>query len=128
MCSLKDGFKLCSCNNGDIDYSKPYWILKRAYSHGMQLNEWLIGESSIPYTTMMVDEDLLIRSLNSRNVFDFDYSPREGDKLYLYFPAEKYLIHYSNGSWFMENFGGGIPRFIINEGAIQISGENLPPA
>ena len=74
MCDLNGPFRLCSCSD-DIDYSKPHWILR--------MNNTNEGEDMMVNIGMMIPSNLIdkierrkiLRRLNTKNVFDFEYTP-----------------------------------------------------
>ena len=103
MCSITDNLILCTCD-GNIDTTKPHWILKRQASQ-----RYVIGTSKYRYGEVM-EESVLIESLNNDpNLFDFDYIPSQDDMLLVYvYDADDKLKEYcftfndgfsSPGSW-----------------------------
>ena len=87
MCDLNGRFKLCTCSS-EIDRSKPHWVLYRnVVKEGMP--SMVVG---MPIFTInligVIQERKLLRRMNTRNVFDFDYNPKESDKLFIYFDKD----------------------------------------
>ena len=101
MCDLNGPFKLCTCSS-EIDRSKPHWVLYRnVVKEGMP--SMVVG---MPIFTInligVIQERKLLRRMNTRNVFDFDYNPKESDKLFIYFDKdlEDYIeLEFINGKW-----------------------------
>lgn len=106
MCDLNGPFRLCICSE-DIDYSKPHWILRMN-----NINE---GEDMMVIIGMMTPMNLIdkierrkiLRRLNTINVFDFEYTPKENDQLELnYKEDDGYKFTFKNGKWILEEWYG----------------------
>ena len=102
MCDLNGPFRLCTCS-GDIDYSKPHWILR--------MNNTNEGEDMMVNIGMMIPSNLIdkierrkiLRRLNTINVFDFEYAPNENDQLELNFQEDDgFKFTFRKGKWAME--------------------------
>jgi len=111
MCDLNGPFRLCTCS-GDIDYSKPHWILRMN-----NINE---GEDMMVNIGMMIPSNLIdkierrkiLRRLNTRNVFDFEYAPNENDQLELNFEEDDgFKFTFRKGKWVLEEWFGEHPLF-----------------
>ena len=109
MCDLNGPFRLCTCS-GDIDYSKPHWILR--------MNNTNEGEDMMVHIGMMIPSNLIdkierrkiLRRLNTINVFDFDYNPNENDQLELNFQEDDgFKFTFRKGKWVMEEWYGEHP-------------------
>lgn len=100
MCLENGEFKLCTCG-GSIDRSKPHWVLRKNVlpdNHKVMK----MGESYLIYykRSDMSFQELVLEQLNREDVFDFDYNPRPGDLLELYFPKEPFMVFkFRGGSW-----------------------------
>ena len=88
MCSTGPHFKLCSCSN--IEGSQNYWILTTGNENVLNGVVGLIvspaemlGDSEFDLESFITDR--LIHDLNHMNIFDFDYTPKVGDKICLIF-------------------------------------------
>jgi len=84
MCSTGPHFKLCSCSS--IESSQNYWILTTGNEHVWNGIVGLImspadmpDESEFDLESFITDR--LIHDLNHMNIFDFDYTPKVGDKI-----------------------------------------------
>ena len=79
MCDLNGPFKLCSCS-GEVDLSKPHWILKaKAIGEGLDVS--VVGQMSYEINLFWeITERNIEKRLNHYNVFDFDYVPIESGK------------------------------------------------
>lgn len=104
MCDLNGPFRLCSCGS-EIDYNKPHWILHQ--------NTTNAGDEIIACIGMMTPLDLIekierrkiLRRLNTINVFDFEYSPKENDQLELNFSKYDGLkFTFQKGKWVLEEW------------------------
>ena len=111
MCDLNGPFRLCSCSE-DIDYSKPHWILR--------MNNINDGEEMMVTIGMMTPINLIdkierrkiLRRLNTINVFDFEYNPKDNDQLELNFQEyDGYKFTFKNGKWKIEEWYGEHPIF-----------------
>ena len=111
MCDLNGPFRLCSCSE-DIDYSKPHWILR--------MNNINDGEEMMVTIGMMTPINLIdkierrkiLRRLNTINVFDFEYTPKDNDQLELNFQEyDGYKFTFKNGKWKIEEWYGEHPIF-----------------
>ena len=45
------------------------------------------------------NEEQILEEMNSRNVFDFQYRPKQKDTLSLYFEEDFFHLIYTNGKW-----------------------------
>ena len=111
MCDLNGPFRLCTCSE-DIDYSKPHWILR--------MNNINDGEEMMVTIGMMTPINLIdkierrkiLRRLNTINVFDFEYNPKDNDQLELNFQEyDGYKFTFKNGKWKIEEWYGEHPIF-----------------
>lgn len=111
MCDLNGPFRLCTCS-GDIDYSKPNWILR--------MNNTNKGEDMMVNFGMMIPSNLIdkierrkiLRRLNTKNVFDFEYTPNENDQLELNFEEDDgYNFTFKKDKWVIEEWYGEHPIF-----------------
>lgn len=124
MCKIGKNIKLCSClPNGDIkaivhnkksrkhkiDRDQHTWALERYIGD----SEYFMDGMLIFPSKMLVEnltEEFMLKELNSRNCFDFEYLPIEGVNLKIYNP-KKYINEYlsfifRNGSWIAESYDG----------------------
>lgn len=78
MCNIKDGFKLCTCDN-NLPAEDASWILRRS-NPNLPLHHRK-GRAAIPRYNGDEKElqNLILRNLNTGNSFDFDYTPQEND-------------------------------------------------
>ena len=111
MCDLNGPFRLCTCSK-DIDYSKPHWILR--------MNNINDGEEMMVTIGMMTSINLIdkierrkiLRRLNTINVFDFEYNPKDNDQLELNFQEyDGYKFTFKNCKWKIEEWYGEHPIF-----------------
>lgn len=126
MCDYSQGIRFCSCNaekyrekeaedsaglsagecppsNGD----KYIWQLfrRRTSPEGMQT----LGEYMLPHSDLGqgLKADWIVRQLNERNCFDFDYHPAEGDNLQIIQSSSMspYLSFlYRAGRWVVDHY------------------------
>ena len=108
MCDLNGPFKLCSCAD-EIDLSKPHWKL---YRNVIEKGEptFIMGTPNSPDFNFILDiiqQKKMLRRMNTLNVFDFEYAPNEGDKLFIYENEVEYIeLEFKGGKWKKINFFG----------------------
>ena len=92
MCSTGSHFKLCIC--ASIESSRDHWILTTGNKHVCNGVVGLIvsptdmpGASEFDLESFITDR--LIYDLNNTNIFDFDYTPKVGDKICFVFDELK---------------------------------------
>lgn len=95
MCEFNKSFKLCSCS-GQIDRTKPHWVLERLNSNLKDLELVNIGRFPPEYFFKI---ELILLELNHNNPFDFDYQPKQKDVLTLSFEDGNYSLIYTQGKW-----------------------------
>ena len=111
MCDLNGPFKLCTCSE-DIDYSKPYWMLRtKAIGEGQVTS--VLGLMSLEVNLFHEIMDRKIeRRLNRFNVFDFDYTPSENDQLFLHENEDEFIeLRFENGKWSVVESLGSFKHF-----------------
>lgn len=99
MCDLNGPFKLCACSE-EVDYSRPHWMLQ-SDAKGKGFKVIKIGLMSSKVNLFLEVRDRKIESrLNSINVFDFDYKPKENDQLTLFQNEDDGVeLCFNNGKW-----------------------------
>lgn len=84
MCDLNGPFKLCSCSV-EIDYTLPHWILHTNVKNDGRESMIIVG-MMVPISLIdKIERKKILRRLNTMNVFDFEYYPKENDQLELNF-------------------------------------------
>lgn len=104
MCDLNGPFKLCTCS-GKIDKKKPYWVLKTNKEN--EIDNHVVGMFSQPnfLFTPIFKKNILTRLNSKKNIFDFDYTPINGDLLKLCGDYDEYYCEFKNGKWkWLKNF------------------------
>ena len=94
MCKIGE-FKLCTCS-GQIDKSKPHWILEKLSVNKNEITYLIIGMFREEYIMNM---GFVIDKLNDGNPFDFEYKPRQKDILTLNFDDVAFTLIYTKGKW-----------------------------
>jgi len=94
MCEIGE-FKLCTCS-GEIDKSKPHWILERLSVNKNEIEQVIIGMYSYQY---MMNIYFVIDKLNNGNPFVFEYKPKQKDILSLIFDDVAFTLIFTNGKW-----------------------------
>ncbi len=88
MCTLTDGFKLCTCK-ADIPKGTPYWELKRWHNITDVCSIQMGRCMNLTYTHLQqAFGNQLLSLLNhtaTQSVFDFDYTPMMDDVLNMTF-------------------------------------------
>jgi len=123
MCKELDTIKFCSCSeNIDLNKNKNdsnyIWILDRVIDLD---RSGLMGMTMLP--TDQLDDlipEFIVQELNSKNLFDFEYEPKENDRLRIeridrsktreneYLFGEYLDFHFFNGQWLI----GGVSPFM----------------
>lgn len=92
MCSVGPHFKLCTCSNDET--VQNFWILKTGNTHirndmvGKIVRPPDIGEiTKLDLETFIIRR--LLHDLNNTNIFDFNYTPKVGDKICFVFDELK---------------------------------------
>ena len=105
MCDLNGKFILCSCS--EVDLSEPHWKLSRNVSNDGEDIHIDIGMMRPLNLIDKIERRKLLRRLNSRNVFDFEYHPKENDVLELNQSEDDgYKLTFLKGKWVLEEFMG----------------------
>ncbi|WP_375559570.1 hypothetical protein ACE193_17785 [Bernardetia sp. OM2101] len=95
MCDFDKEFKLCTCENQETQHRKNTRKYKKEnqnkdtfvwtlYTYKGKLESFMDGMMALPSDKIGKQElslDYVIHQLNSKNCFDFEYSPKEGDYL-----------------------------------------------
>lgn len=99
MCTLGIHIKLCTCSEEQIDEDKC-WRLARANPepamHKVGLIVW--NPESFNGVEGYLREKIL-DDINNTKVFDFTYSPLEGDLLTLTFGGHKFAFEFTDGKF-----------------------------
>lgn len=86
MCNFDDGFILCKCddlesgiNDQDSNSMIYVWSLYKyiGKSKSFEMGRYILPGGAVGTLT----SDFVIEELNSKNCFDFEYMPQEGDNL-----------------------------------------------
>ena len=94
MCEIGE-FKLCTCS-GEIDESKPHWILEKLFINKNEVNQVTIGMCRHEY---IFNVDFVLDKLNTSNPFDFEYKPSQKDILTINFENVGFTFIYTNKKW-----------------------------
>ena len=101
MCNPLGPFKLCTCSE-KIDKNKPHWILRtQAVDTGM-VNH-IVGQMVQPDWEKMLQGNSILEYLNSENVFDFDFTPKQGDRLEVHIDSETGFYYIFGGKKWNED-------------------------
>jgi len=122
MCEIGKEMKLCTCtpslmktivhhknsrkskNKRRNDFT---WTLEKCLGRS---NSTMDGIGYMPYDALSEDltKETMLTDLNSRNCFDIDYEPNEGDNLKIYTPENQIRKHMSfifqNGEWVADSY------------------------
>lgn len=96
MCDLRDGFKLCTC---DEDAKSFDWELQRRDSaRPLQAKR---GRAVMPRfsSAQQQTQQLILDRLAAGTAFDFEFSPLPEDVLVLKLPGKVYRFRYERGGW-----------------------------
>lgn len=77
MCKLSNKLKFCTCSNESS--AKHIWVLRRRNEEYITIGE---VQTNIEYPKKFEHNNaILLERLKDKDCFDFDYSPKTGDKL-----------------------------------------------
>lgn len=120
MCDFNNGFILCKCSDPKVmDHNKKSslnkiiknqqieytWTLHKyiGKSKGKELGKYRFPASHVGSG---LTSDFVLKELNSRNCFDFEYSPTEGDNLIISnadsFDRIEFIFR--NGKWKKDHY------------------------
>ena len=150
MCDYKNGMKFCSCKNEEIRFRKPRVLIKKKgklvekenpinteiklefiwtlfkYVGEKEITE--IGRYILPKDDLGngLNAEWIALNLNSKNCFDFEYSPKEGDNLKIHqnITLSPYLSFiYRKNEWIIDHHSPwSIEISKIKEGKIKALG------
>ena len=88
MCTTGPHFKLCTCS--DTSELRDYWVLT---TDNNKIDTGVVGSICMPvdlggpslFSNDSFIQERLEFDLNNADVFDFEYEPKEGDKLTVHF-------------------------------------------
>lgn len=114
MCTVSSELKLCSCKIEDFDNVKYYWVLHR-FVEGKDL--MVLGEVMLNYPDENIDhklnEKVILKALNAKNIFDFEPILNNKDLLHLAFKFTEddwqhhnYGFEFKNGKWCKAEYDG----------------------
>lgn len=142
MCTSTNSIKFCTCNNKTFgkrsekadskcarknspDESRERYIWQLFRKRPSHEDVHTIGEYKLPDSAIGkgLRADGIVRELNARNCFDFDYQPAEGDNLQIMENTSlpPYLSFlYQNGKWVADHYNPlEISLRKVSEGKIQ---------
>lgn len=121
MCTVSDKLKLCSCKAENVERLKHYWILRRP----TEKTHWVVGLMILPADigkdADKLNQQNILRQLNSRNCFDIELQHQENDILELHFTIKAnsrrnqnlllshgdflaYAFKFKKGKWTKDNY------------------------
>lgn len=101
MCEPSKNLKLCTCGTVEVsDVEGITWELRK-FDEGLHI----CGESHFHYRTNSSNKlfHFLLSELNERQVFDFDYQAKRGDRLKIKYPKQQDFEFYYDGKRWMED-------------------------
>ena len=103
MCKVEDGFKFCTCLDEKGIETEPdalVWTLGRI---NPQLPHRGLRGRCMPNRLTKDDKELstqILEAINSRNCFDFEYSPQKNDNLHIRLSSGRVLsFRYKSDCW-----------------------------
>lgn len=143
MCETGKEIKLCTCFPATMNKVVHHKNSRKAKNKRLNDFTWTLDRCLGPSNTTMdgmgympeeaLSEDLtnekMLVYLNSKNCFDFDYEPQEGDNLKIYTPENRIREHLSfifeNGEWIADHYGPFTHLFEkINYGKVTFEDNN----
>ncbi|MFA0467362.1 hypothetical protein AB4524_10715 [Vibrio breoganii] len=119
MCTPNDKLTLCTCGE-EIDLSKPHWKLSRR-NPIQSIDRWEELGSFAFDSEMEINDELVTEQINTRNCFDFEYQPQDGDVLYLQLHKSTHSLKYSKDrqQWISELYTFNNDDYLhLDEGVI----------
>lgn len=117
MCENTGNMTFCSCEikPGEVFHNKNFrrgrknkavqggrsyrWSLHKITGLSQQTMDGLLMEPDHMFNEELTGESIL-KEINGRNCFDFDYEPNQGDSLEIYESGGKFISFiFENGSW-----------------------------
>jgi len=74
MCKLSEGFKLCTC--GTIPLNETHWVLRQ-----VNPSQPVVIGMIVQGFEVIKKYNWIQKELNQNPCFDFDYTPKDGDRL-----------------------------------------------
>jgi hypothetical protein len=100
MCDLDKEFKLCTCNALQLLFHQVGWVLHRKTIEGpSKVIKGMAPAKEILTGTETYIKKVIVEQLNSRNCFDFDYEPIDGDFLEVKVGDKWHGFSCSKGNW-----------------------------
>lgn len=111
MCESGPYLKFCTCDTSDPSFEEPsepysWWTLqiKHTIPSSPIVGSFAPFEESLKRLELTHDEIFSCRyiadQLNQRNLFDFDYSPKQGDALFIELSGgAEVSLCFENGKW-----------------------------
>lgn len=146
MCNFGTGIKLCTCEGDKIRYRKqdlyrevkgelvkipnkkndkiPLMYIWRLFRYLGEEEELMLGRYLFPSDDIGngLNAEWIALNLNVENCFDFDYTPCEGDNLFITQNVElaPYISFiFRNGEWTIEHYDPFTNRIeVIDEGKV----------
>lgn len=96
MCTIDQGFRLCTC--AEV-ITKPDWVLERLDESISE--RYLIGQSKLLRFTANEKEaqELVVAALNEGHCFDFPYEARDRDVLTIKLGTKNLRFRRDEGRW-----------------------------
>ncbi len=117
MCDFNNGFILCKCNTKNTIHNKKSrrnkmnapreynWVLNKYVGRSSEME---MGRYELPVNDLKegLTADVVLRELNEKNCFDFDYMPHEGDNLVLSNKPDQIRMEFifKSGKWGVEHY------------------------
>ena len=97
MCKPGKHIKLCTCAADEID-EKRCWRLYRVDPNPSDFIEGMIVPPELTELSMYLEEKFL-EGLNTENVFDFEYEPKDGDVIEITLDDYQFAYEYKDGKF-----------------------------
>lgn len=108
MCNFEKGFILCTCSKDEINKSEDRAYTWHLSQHLGLSEDDIVGKYLPPVSDIGkgLTADFVVSQLNSRNCFDFESKPSEGDNLTIYQSSTSFRLEFifRNGTWIEDHY------------------------
>lgn len=101
MCEISNEIKFCTCKSESYEELKNAWTIFRRKKGWLRVGQTVFNENDLKIDQIEIKS--LEHKLNSQDLFDFEYSPIEEDKLKIKLTykgkCSEYDFKYLNNTW-----------------------------
>lgn len=105
MCEISNEIKFCTCLSGNYNDLENSWIIIRRKANMYKVGQTVFNESGLKIKETEIKS--IENKLNSQNMFDFEFIPKDEDllkiKLVYQNKCSEYYFKYLNDKWVIYN-------------------------